>query len=319
MLCYMQRISHEQEYIQIDRNFTSLIKFISCLMVAMSHYCGYALANGLSSNILYKLIAANGGYVGVALFFFLSGYGLMTSERLKHLSVAEFFKRRLIKTYVPAVVVSAIWLCFARFTNLSLLCNQRYLRGVFWVFNDEVLWFINSIILLYVAFRIYVFARQYIYKNQWLLLLILGCLTYIFLYVFNIGSTLSVPIFFIGVVVAQYGKFIRSFILNKKTLFIALVIYLILLYFFRHDNYLLHGWCNYFVITLFIWIICRWNITLPPMPKWIGACSYDLYLVHWKVHLAILYFCGVDRMWMFLLYTAIITIVFYNLRRLLRI
>lgn len=105
------RLAHfEQQEILFDRNLTDLMKFVACLMVAMSHYSGYALANGVSSNIIYKVIAATGGYLGVALFFFLSGYGLMMSDMKHHLGFVDFLKRRLSKTWLPAVLVSAIWL-----------------------------------------------------------------------------------------------------------------------------------------------------------------------------------------------------------------
>lgn len=105
----IQRASREQNTILFDRNVTDMLKFLSCLMVAMSHYSGYALAKGVSSSIIYQAIAATGGYLGVAVFFFLSGYGLMMSDQKHHLGFGDFIKRRLSKTWIPAVLVSVIW------------------------------------------------------------------------------------------------------------------------------------------------------------------------------------------------------------------
>ena len=48
--------------------------------------------------------------MGVAIFFFLSGYGLMESEQKSHLSLAAFFKRRFLNVYLPVLLVTALWL-----------------------------------------------------------------------------------------------------------------------------------------------------------------------------------------------------------------
>ena len=75
-------------------------------MVAFSHYAEHAL--DYTSNIVLRLLSMTGGYTGVAIFFFLSGYGLMMSERNKHKGFIAFLCSRLSKVYVPVVIVSAI-------------------------------------------------------------------------------------------------------------------------------------------------------------------------------------------------------------------
>lgn len=145
------KIGTTQSTIVLDRNITDRLKFVACIMVAMSHYSGYALAEGVSSSVIYKVVAANGGYFGVAIFFFLSGYGLMRSDQKRHRNILEFCKRRLAKTWFPAVIVSTIWLTIAYFVDLDLLCNNHYLLGILWWFNDEVMWFIRVILIMYVC------------------------------------------------------------------------------------------------------------------------------------------------------------------------
>ena len=46
----------------------------------------------------------------VAVFFFLSGFGLMESEQKAHLDLKSFVRRRLMKIYLPVVLVSCLWL-----------------------------------------------------------------------------------------------------------------------------------------------------------------------------------------------------------------
>ena len=97
--------------LQFNRGLTDIIKFLSCLMIALHHFSQIRGVEG-ASNVIYFLFATQGGYLGVAIFFFLSGYGLMKSEQSKHLTIPAFFKKRLIKTYLPAVLVSALWAAY---------------------------------------------------------------------------------------------------------------------------------------------------------------------------------------------------------------
>ena len=95
---------------ELDRGFTDLLKFFSCILIALHHYSQYAIGEESLYNSVYYLLAWQGGYIGVALFFFLSGYGLMKSERANPLSLKDFFTRRICRVYLPVVVVSLLWL-----------------------------------------------------------------------------------------------------------------------------------------------------------------------------------------------------------------
>ena len=104
--------SAEQSSITFNRNVTDVLKFIACLMVALGHYCGYCSVNDIHNVFIdaIRIVSPQFGYLGVALFFLLSGYGLMMSDKKKHLEFGAFIRRRLSKTYLPAVLVSVIWL-----------------------------------------------------------------------------------------------------------------------------------------------------------------------------------------------------------------
>lgn len=108
----LKHSSAEQSSITFDRNVTDVLKFIACLMVALGHYYGYCSVNDIHMCSLMRLriVSPQFGYLGVALFFLLSGYGLMMSDKKKHLEFGAFIRRRLSKTYLPAVLVSVIWL-----------------------------------------------------------------------------------------------------------------------------------------------------------------------------------------------------------------
>lgn len=84
-------------------------------MVMLHHYSQYVISHEISHAIPYQLLSTQGGYLGVAIFFFLSGYGLMESESKSHLNLKTFFKRRFLKIYLPVLLISFIWMLASPF------------------------------------------------------------------------------------------------------------------------------------------------------------------------------------------------------------
>lgn len=101
--------------LQLTKNTSNVLKVIAALMVMLHHYSQYVCANNVSDSLIYKLLSTQGGYLGVAIFFFLSGYGLMESEVKSHLNLLQFFKKRFFKIYIPVILVSAIWVVMSSF------------------------------------------------------------------------------------------------------------------------------------------------------------------------------------------------------------
>lgn len=251
----VNKVNLGSSLILIDKNITDIMKFVACIMVAMSHYSGYALSNGVSSSIIYRLFAAMGGYLGVAIFFFLSGYGLMKSNMCHPLRITDFLRKRLIRTWGPAILVSFIWLVIAFLCDRSLLCNQRYLEGIIWWFNDEVMWFVRVILILYIFFLLYwiliiILPSSYNYKL--FLIFVLGGLAYWIVRITGIGSSLSVPLFFIGMVVADSPIFLKRICSSIYCISFLSVLFLCIIWLCRDNNYLIHGCINYFCVGLVI-------------------------------------------------------------------
>jgi len=76
---------NQEQSVVLSRGLTDVVKFAAAIMVAFGHYAGHALS--FSNNPVYRITVMFAGNVGVALFFFLSGYGLMMSERKQHLAL----------------------------------------------------------------------------------------------------------------------------------------------------------------------------------------------------------------------------------------
>lgn len=94
----------------INREASNLLKVISALLVMFSHYFNLKAQTGFALNTFEWCVRSQGGNIGVAIFFFLSGYGLMMSEMKSHLPLKVFFRRRFCKIYLPVLLVTAIWL-----------------------------------------------------------------------------------------------------------------------------------------------------------------------------------------------------------------
>lgn len=323
--------SAEQSSITFDRNVTDVLKFIACLMVALGHYCGYCSVNDIHNVFIdaIRIVSPQFGYLGVALFFLLSGYGLMMSDKKKHLVFGAFIRRRLSKTYLPAVLVSVIWLGINMVINetggVNLLCNQYYFLGVIWRFNDEVMWFVRVIIVLYLFFYLFRWLDVKICKVKdfsyisLINLLVLGTIATYLVRRAGIGDPISVPLFFIGTAIARWPGKAKRIFRSVPFLLMVLILIVAITYLWRSDNRVLHGLINYFVMTAFVSLLAFVDICIDRLPKWVGSCSYDLYLVHYKAHLLLVFLCGVDLLWMFVLGTGLATIGFYQLRKLCKL
>jgi membrane-bound acyltransferase YfiQ involved in biofilm formation len=100
------------------------------------------------------------GYLGVAIFIMLSGYGL-TSSFLRNQSLDNFFKKRMLKVYLPFVIISV------SYSLIRLLNHEHDLDALF--FNstgvtlvDKSFWFVDFIIIAYGMFYVSIlfFARN---------------------------------------------------------------------------------------------------------------------------------------------------------------
>lgn len=105
-----ESVVNNTRHFNISRSVSDFLKIISALLVMFSHYFNLKAQSGLELNAFEWCIRSQGGNVGVAVFFFLSGYGLMSSEMKSHLSAMQFLKRRFCKIYFPVLLITAIWL-----------------------------------------------------------------------------------------------------------------------------------------------------------------------------------------------------------------
>ena len=148
----------------LSKEVSTCLKGFSCLLIVLHHWCSGLSGVGYD-NILVKLLTQAGGVTGVAIFFFLSSYGLMRSQLVKKDSISSFFTKRLTKVYIPLVLTNVLWLVL-RYSGQSFV--QSFLQ----ILNigdllDLATWFCNVIIGCYVIF--YVSNRL---KKDWMKILV---------------------------------------------------------------------------------------------------------------------------------------------------
>lgn len=311
------KITPHPQQVCLDRGFT-MLKAFAALIVAMGHYSGHAADNGVT-NIMYRLLSIFGGYTGVAIFFFLSGYGLMMSEKKHHLPTRMFFARRLFRVYAPVVLVSAIWGIVIWPESEGISHFPRYLRTVFISFGDGILWFIRVIALMYVLFALYVrLPRRPVLR--FVLLLTGTAMAYACVYTFEAPwAAVSVPLFALGIIVAEHPRRIcrvcRSWWFAVWLLSLALVFFVL---YQMYGNLYLHSLSNYLVITSIILLASLRNVQVQ-IPEWVGGASYDIYLTHNKV----LKYCtplyGYIAPQHFIIGTIIATAASYSIRKLIKL
>lgn len=187
---------------ELNKDWSNWIKLLAAVLVAVSHYSTVVVINNQWSDSSFLRLWCQGGYIGVALFFFFSGYGLMESETKKHLSVTDFFRKRFLKVYLPVLLVSVIWIpIYYIFVdkNDAELNVLTILYDLFWGFRDCVLWFVKILFLLYGLFCIFahlLHCQKVFIAHSFIAL---GTIGATWLAYQNDFPFISVPLFLLGV------------------------------------------------------------------------------------------------------------------------
>lgn len=201
------------------------------------------------------------------------------------------------------------------------------LNGVLWNFNDEVMWFVRAIIILYLLFEIYVQGRRLLIENnhgalfQYVLLVTLVPLG-IWLTDTGLVHGLSVGFFFLGVLLAGDKVTSSSWVMLKTSAFVSFSVactFLLNNGISVRLNDWLHLVFNVLFFLVFIFVCSRMEIKLPKMPTWCATCSYDIYLVHNKALSLLSNSYTIIPLWNFVGMTTLFTVLFYGLRKIVHI
>jgi len=149
------------------------LKGYSIFTIMIFHY----LQHFQLPNPFNKLIFFGG--TGVHLFVLLSGFGLYLSFLNKPLSYPVFLKKRIVKVYIPYIIVVLISALISVF--IPIYQNSLYALGghifLYKMFDENIigsygypLWFISMILQFYLTFNMVVWIKSKLKNGHFLIL-----------------------------------------------------------------------------------------------------------------------------------------------------
>lgn len=279
---------------------------MACLVIALHHYAQNILVSGDSDNIIWHALSAQGGYSGVALFFFLSGYGLAESEQKQHLSVPQFIKKRFWKVYEPVLIINLItWICYQSVAFAqSEMWNDIPLASVFLVdYLDYYFWFVAILFVCYAFFPLYGHFRD---KSAHIIVLVASTalvIIVLFLCKVSVNHWISIPFFTLGVLFSEQTDWFKR---NQVRLLYWLSITFLLVLCIciariLHAPAMLHLAINITQTVILLFVVSKWAISLPTIA--ICEISYPIYLIHHKIIDSSLFFGHLIPWWLFIFIT----------------
>lgn len=155
-------------------SFTQELKGFAMLTIIFAHI-GYALSTDPTFLFPFSILSG----VGVNLFLFLSGYGLTFSQLKKEDSILNFYKRRLVKLFIPFWIVLGTFLTLDFFVLGKTYTLSFLLQSLFGIFIhadvqidfNSPFWYFSFILFFYLLFPI-VFSKRYPWISAIILYLI---------------------------------------------------------------------------------------------------------------------------------------------------
>lgn len=269
--------------------------------------------------LLYQLFSSQGGYIGVAIFFFLSGFGLMESELKKHLFLSQFIDKRMKRVLFPLVILAFIW--FPLYYSLRLdpePISTGAVNIILHILNVGG-WFVSAILMMYFVFVIFTWILHRCDEKRAIITLsVLTIAAYILCDILlGYYTPLSIPIFSVGIL-ASLNKSRNHGIFNHSLIYLlAGMVFSIGYCIVTHHSPALavHSIINYVCIAVLIVIFTYYNPKLI-FPAILGEASFDIYLIHKRIITSYVSFTNdLIDLWLWIGITIIVTSLFVLIRK----
>lgn len=242
-----------------------------------------------------EYLTKNFGYVGVDIFIFLSGMGLVFS--IEKSTVLKFYSRRFSRILFPFIVVEAIACALSGYSFLEFI--QMVTGYSFFATSIfTVLWFVPTIAIFYLLFPLYYrfFSKAH---NQVFFTITAIEIWLLFSVKFTdtmrwdlFGVTNRIPIFLLGILLGWFGKN-KDIVVNRSfkiSMYITLLLGLYLCYLTNQRDFnfmvplsnvavpaLLVAISLCFILT---YVLDLRNFTvLKKILRFYGTISFELYCV----------------------------------------
>lgn len=257
----------------ISKTTSTFLRGVGVFLVIFAHYSQWYLT--ISDNNIVWLLSKTGRY-GVAIFFMISGYGLVFSA--KEEMNANWIYRRVYHVYFP-------YLCIQGVIYLLEKCSFNSVNIIRYFFSMDT-WFIFVILNFYVLF--YIVWKFSGHKIQWMALGV--TVISVILAVAGKDSVWysSNFAFLIGVIAGRYDEKTGGWILSgRRSISIVLLASFLcsgVFYTYFTDKseliYVLGKIIASLLWSLFILTIFAYREMSNRMINKIGAASLEIYLIH---------------------------------------
>lgn len=268
------------EVIVLDKQTTDSLKGLSAIVVMLYHLTFY------SNSKILSLLFTNTGQLAVAVFLFMSGYGLTVQHQKKGEGYFKGFWlnkifRLILIFLISDVIVTIINNIFfgTDFGVLSIIKSAvRFCYP-----NGRELWFVAIIIFCYICFYI---GKKY-FDGNLLWTALCPCIYIFACFIANRGSWWynTAFCFVIGELVAFYKKQIDGILLNfyAGAFTCSIILFLALEYLYRNGINQLQYFCP--VIFLFALYLLIMKVQIDSrVLQFINRMTFELYLVHLIVY-----------------------------------
>ena len=287
---------------------TNYLKGMAAMMVVFAHYCVYL---GKEDRLIWGIKPFQYlGPLGVAIFMFLSGYGLYISNKLNRLNIC-FLLKRLRSVYIPYLVVRMVF----SFMNNEFSSFGECIGYFLGVVNPA--WFIAVIMFMYIFYYLVSKLNLDEIKKIGILTCLIVTMSVVLYFQMGIersywfGNNLLFPL---GVIVGKYESYIMD--LYKKKWFSLFCIMVVGLGSTCIGYFVTEGLIQVAVKTtmgillvLFILLLLEKIDVKNTAIVLLGNFSLNLYLTHSKLYVLMSEYFAMENMWMILLYFITVLVV----------
>lgn len=243
---------------------------------------------GAASRDPWLFLNRKAGVLIVGLFFFLSGYGLMFSLRKKEDYLAGFFRSRMPKILLPAVLVYIIYYILELIgtpADTRLTVTLKYFSLL--KFSEKMNWYVTELLFLYVIF--YLFYRYFKVKTANIILSV-SCVCFVVIcYLAGAGNTWygSTLCFPLGILFCCHEAKLLFFVKKKYWFVLPLSLAATgvgIFLFFMNEHSFISNVAGRSIASIFfcvgaVAVLMKVRIG-NRITEWIGKISYELFLIH---------------------------------------
>lgn len=275
--------NNQYNYAFLSKNNVDIVKGIAVIMIFLSHTAQRICEGNIANRIFYYLFLYT-GLLGVVIFLFLSGYGLVIQYRKNENYFKDFFIKKHARIYLTFFLANIITTILS-----NIFLDSRY--GVIDVIKSSALikfstgrelWFI--VIILYYYFVFY-FAFKFLKKNNLGIFMFSSTLVYIAICImlnkgewwYNTAICFPIGIIF-SMNIEKIYCFFKKYYSTILTLIIFLFLVCMILFEILHIQYIQFIIPIIFIILL---VILLMKIKLQSNSiNFINNISLEFYLLH---------------------------------------